>query len=218
MTIHPKLRACIIATALTITLLALSGCGLVLGRTQQAYHTAVTVMSTPHITIETFNGDIEVTTGTADKVSAGVIESATDDTDFDRMEFNFSQTGPNVNGKCAWSDPNKPSNTTCDLTIQVPAGSNVELVTGNGTITYKAAPGKTLKAVVGNGNINVTLPQDAQFTLDAAVGNGDIKSGFDLGSPDATEKQHVTGTVGDQPALSVALRIGNGDITVEPAR
>ncbi len=218
MTIHPKMRACIITTALSITLLALSGCGLVLGRTQQAYHTAVTVTGTPHVSIETFNGDIEVTTGAADKVSAGVIESAADDTDFDRMEFNFSQEGLNVRGKCAWSDPNKPSNTTCDLTIQVPAGSDVELVTGNGTITYKAVPGKTLKAVVGNGDVNVTLPRDAQFTLDATVGNGKIKSGFDLGDPDAAQKRHVTGTVGDQPGLSVALRIGNGDITVEPAR
>ncbi len=218
MTIQPKLRACIIAAALTITLLALSGCGLVLGRTQQASHTAVTVLETPHVILETFNGDIEVTTGSDDKVSAGVMESAPNDAGFDNIDFNFSQENRFVTGKCTWTGPSNVSNIRCDLTIQVPAGSDVELVTGNGTLTYSALPGKTFKATVGNGNINVTLPQDAQFTLDAAIGNGEIKSGFDLGDPDATEKQHVTGTVGDQPALSVALRSGNGDITVEPAR
>ena len=215
---HQPGRTYIVVGTLIMALLALTGCGLVLGRTQQAYQTAVIVTGTPHVSIETFNGNIEVTTGAADKVSAGVIESAADDTDFDRMEFNFSQEGLNVRGKCAWSDPNKPSNATCDLNIQVPAGSDVELVTGNGTITYKAVPGKTLKAAVGNGNVNVTLPRDAQFPLDAAVGHGKIKSGFDLGDPDAAQKQHVTGAVGDQPDLSVALRIGNGDITIEPAR
>lgn len=218
MTIHLKLRACIIATALTIALLALSGCGLVLGGTQQASHTAVTVLETPHVILETFNGDIEVTTGAADKVSAGVTESAPNDAGFDNIDFNFSQENRFVTGKCTWTGPSNVSNIRCDLTIQVPAGSDVELVTGNGTLTYSAVPGHTLKATVGNGNINVTLPQDAQFTLDAAIGNGEIKSGFDLGDPDAAQKQHVTGTVGDQPALSVALRTGNGNITVEPAR
>lgn len=201
-------------TVLLLSLLALSGC-IGLGQTMQFEQSAVTVVETPSVRLETFNGDIEVTTGAAGKVSAGITKRGADDAQLQDIEFNFSQNNREVEGRCMWKSAGERPGARCDLTVQVPAGTDVEVMTGNGNVTYRAAPGKTLNISAGNGNLNVTLPPDAQFTLRAAVGNGEVKNVFDLTQTETDEPRHVIGTIGASPTLDVMLSVGNGDITIE---
>ena len=132
------------------------------------------------------------------------------------MEFNFSQEGLNVRAECAWSDPTNLER-TCDLNIRFRPGR----MSSSSPQRSSHHKGRARQDAQSGGRQrkrqrDAAATHSSRWTQRSATARS--KSGFDLGDPDAAQKQHVTGAVGDQPGLSVALRIGNGDITIEPAR
>lgn len=200
---------------LTVIVTACSG----LGRAEEKSTEAVDVMRPSRIFIETFNGNIEIVTGAADKVSAEVTKFS--DTNqrgvLQDIEFSISQDAETVTLKAQWPDATRtsPGNTGVDLKVSIPPGSPVQAVVGNGRIDYRAALGQgNYSFQTGNGRIELHLPTDAQFALNANVGNGRITSEFPLGV--ATDDAHtVRGRVGADPQASITAVTGNGNIDVK---
>jgi hypothetical protein len=118
--------------------------------------------------------------------------------------------------------------------ITVVGGSgNMDLESSNGGINIQASQAvvnaKTSNAKVqfkgtlaagehsfnsSNGGIQLTLPEDAQFRLDASTSNGRIKSAFDVKGKDKANKHSLRGVVGDGQATAIKLHTSNGGIEI----
>jgi hypothetical protein len=179
-----------------------------------------------------------VVTGTADKVAVEVTkftEPGLRDVLKD-IEFSISQDAQTVTVKARWPDQVKtsPGNTGVDLKVSIPAGSPVQAVVGNGNITYRGTPGAgdygftvgngqiLYTAVleqgkydfgVGNGSIELQLPAEAQFSIDARVGNGRIDNEYPV-TDTAPDERALMGSVGSNPQASITATSGNGSVTV----
>jgi hypothetical protein len=69
-----------------------------------------------------------------------------------------------------------------------------------------------------NGGITLTLPAGARFQLDAKTSNGRISSAFAVQSSGGSKKNHLRGTVGDDPATSIKLDTSNANIDLRKGR
>jgi DUF4097 and DUF4098 domain-containing protein YvlB len=124
--------------------------------------------------------------------------------------------------------------TGTDLKVSVPAGSPVQAVVGNGTITYRGRPGEgdygfkvgngnviynaalrqgKYDFGVGNGAIELQLPADAQFNIDATVGNGNIANDYPV-TDTAPDERVLKGSAGSSPQASITAATGNGSVKV----
>jgi RNA polymerase sigma factor (sigma-70 family) len=65
-----------------------------------------------------------------------------------------------------------------------------------------------------NGQIRLTLPQDARFRVDARTSNGTIVDDFSPGRAKGRGVARVQHTVGDNPKASIRLRTSNGSIEI----
>jgi DUF4097 and DUF4098 domain-containing protein YvlB len=200
---------------------------------------AVIVTRPSRVVIETFNGNIEVVSGADDKVAVEVTKF----TDSGRrdvlkdIEFSISQDAQTVTMKARWPDETRtsPDNTGVDLKVSVPAGSPVQVVVGNGNITYRGTPGEGNYGFevgnghiiydaalgqgqydfgVGNGAIGLQLPAAAQFSIDASVGNGRIANDYPV-TDTAADERVLKGIVGGNPQATITATVGNGDIKVQ---
>jgi DUF4097 and DUF4098 domain-containing protein YvlB len=68
------------------------------------------------------------------------------------------------------------------------------------------------------GEINVSLPADARFRLDAHTSFGEVTTGFAITPPRGKDRSQLKGTVGDNPAATVTLTTSNGRIRVQPIK
>ena len=188
-------------------------------RIEEKSNEAVIVTRPSRVVVETFNGNIEVVTGTADKVAVEVTkftEPGLRDVLKD-IEFSISQDAQTVTVKARWPDQVKtsPGNTGVDLKVSIPVGSPVQAVVGNGKITYRGALGNGDYAFeTGNGPIELQLPAEAQFNFNGRVGNGRITSEFPLGNTSA-EAHVVKGSIGSDPQAIITAVTGNGRIEVK---
>ena len=67
-----------------------------------------------------------------------------------------------------------------------------------------------------NGSVQVTLPEDAKFNVQAASADGEINSDFQLSVTNAGDRSVASGTVnGGGPLLNIVAE--KGDITVHKA-
>ena len=93
----------------------------------------------------------------------------------------------------------------------------LDLETSNGGITIEyeeaLAADDNIECVTSNGSIDVALPQDAAFSLDARTSNGRIRSDFPLAVPTAHDQKHITADVAGGGA-TIRLRTSNGGIRV----
>ncbi len=167
------------------------------------------------VVIVNFNGNIDVAIGGSDKVSAEVTkftESSQRDVLKD-IEFAISQDNQAVTLKASWpADKPGPGDIGVDLKVSIPPGSPVQAMIGNGKITYHGALGDgSYSFEVGNGPIELKLPAESQFAVNATVGNGHITSEFPLssGTPDS---RAIRGKVGNNPSASITATTGNGRI------
>jgi hypothetical protein len=208
-------------------------------RIEEKSNEAVIVTRPSRVVVETFNGNIEIVTGADDKVAVEVTkftEPGLRDVLQD-IEFSISQDAQTVTVKTQWPDQAKtsPGNTGVDLKVSIPAGSPVQAVVGNGNITYRGTPGEgnygfeagngnviynaalgqgKYEFGVGNGSIELQLPADAQFSIDASVGNGRIDNEYPV--PDSASNERVLkGTVGSNPPATITAITGNGRIAVK---
>ena len=231
---HFKVVGLFSALCLAVVMTACGGTA----RLEEKSHEAVIVTRPSRVFIETFNGNIEVVTGANDKVAVEVtkftdpsLRAALKD-----IEFNISQDAQTVTVKAQWpaDAPTNLNLTGADLKVSVPAGNPVQAVVGNGNIIYRGTPGESdysfkvgngdisyQAAVgqgkydfgVGNGSIELQLPADAQFAINATVGNGRIANEYPI-TDTAADERVLKGTVGSDPQASITATVGNGNLTV----
>ena len=207
-------------------------------RIEEKSNEAVIVTRPSRVVVETFNGNIEVVTGADDKVAVEVTKFTDPDLrdSLKDIEFSISQDAQTVTVKARWPDAVKtsPGNTGVDLKVSIPAASPVQAVVGNGNIVYHSAPGEgdygftvgngqILYAAaleqgkydfgVGNGSIELQLPAEAQFSVEARVGNGDIANDYPV-TDIASDERVLKGSVGSNPQAVITAVTGNGSINV----
>ncbi len=207
-------------------------------RIEEKSNEAVNVTHPSSVVIETFNGNIEVFTGADDKVAVEVTKyaAAGQGDALKHIQFSIAQDAQTVTVKAQWpaDAPTNLNLTGTDLKVSVPAGSPVQAVIRNGNITYRGTPresdygfkagnGAVLYAAaldrgeynleVGNGSIDLQLPADAQFSIDASVGNGRIVNEYPI-TDTAADERTLKGTVGSNPQAAITAGFGNGDIKV----
>jgi uncharacterized lipoprotein YajG len=208
-------------------------------RLEEKSNEAVIVTRPSNVVVETFNGNIEVVTGTDDKVAVEVTKytGAGQRDALKYILFSISQDAHTVTVKAQWP-ANAPTNlnfTGADLKVSVPAGSPVQAVVGNGNITYRGTPGEgnygfkvgngdvvyaaalgqgQYDLEVGNGSIELQLPAAAQFSIDAMMGNGQIVNEYPV-TDTASDERTLKGTVGSHPQAAITASVGNGDIKVQ---
>ncbi len=211
-------------------------------RIEEKSNEAVIVTRPSRVVIETFNGNIEVVTGADDKVAVEVTKyiGAGQGAALKYIQFSISQDAETVTVKAQWpaDAPTNLNLTGTDLKVSVPAGFPVQAVVGNGSITYRATPGAgdygfeagngdvvyeanvgSGKYVfgVGNGSIGLRLPAEAQFSIDARVGNGRIVNEYPV-TDTAPDEHALQGSVGGQPQTTITAAVGNGDINVRRSK
>jgi DUF4097 and DUF4098 domain-containing protein YvlB len=155
---------------------------------------AVTISGTTgEVKVHTSNGKIEV------KGSKG------------KLQLKTSNGAVNVEGG------------TNQLDVHTSNG-RISIQTGNGSVTAHTSNGGiefsgTLadgshSFTTSNGSINVTLPGDMKFRIDASTSHGKIQSDFATAEGDKKNKTRLRTSVGDNPAVSVKLHTSNGTIHI----
>ena len=151
--------------ALVLLAVASLGCGTAIniGRftAEEVVSKSFEVSGTPRVVVETFNGNIEVTTGAGNTVKAdvtkrgaGSTQSAAQD-DLKNIEVIMTQDGNTV--RIIARRTNQPFNTGnsgAPANVQVPAGAILELRTSNGHLGVNGATGD-VTARTSNGRIDV---------------------------------------------------------------
>ncbi len=102
---------------------------------------------------------------------------------------------------------NGPINVTADNAVVVGSTSN-----GPFTFSGSLASGRSDMST-SNGSIAVTLPANAQFVVDADTSNSKISSDFAVTAQD-TSDIHLSGTVGNDPGVTLRLQTSNGPIDI----
>jgi serine/threonine-protein kinase len=125
---------------------------------------------------------------------------------------------------------------TSNGAITIAGGTGaMDLQTSNGAITIEADPAELAAHTsngsirfrgfltrgehslhTSNGSIVLTMPANAQFRFDAQTSRGKIVNAFAKERPTGKPKNHLVGTIGENPSASIQLRTSNGDITLRP--
>ena len=172
-------RKMFLLTALALSLLVLSACmpGMLAPFTAQATVSQSFDVPTPRVSVETFNGSIDVTTGSGDTVQievtkrgSGVSQSAAED-DLKNVQVNFTQDGDSVRVVVTRPQPHI-GNSGASVTIRLPEQAELDLRTSNGRITVGGAV-NDVKARASNGPIVV---RGSTGSLDLQTSNGPIET------------------------------------------
>lgn len=131
-----------------------------------------------------------------------------------QLDLNTSNGGITINGGRGLLNL-ETSNGRIDITAD-----NVVVLgrTSNGgfRFTGSLAQGRS-EMHTSNGGIDVTLPAEAQFVIDANTSNGNIDSDFAVTSQDFSDNR-LYGTVGSDPDVTLALQTSNGGIDLRRSR
>ncbi len=173
-------RSAHILWRLAPVVLLMSGCGFRLSNRFSAVETVLRtfdVHGKQQIVADTFNGSIEVLTGTSDKVDIKVTKrtggpsQAEADEDLDNIEVQLEQVGDRIAIHVKSINPKPFINRGAAIEIQVPERSTLDLHTTNGKINAAGILGD-LVARSSNGAIQT---QSTQGNLDLETTNGNIK-------------------------------------------
>ena len=67
-----------------------------------------------------------------------------------------------------------------------------------------------------NGNIELLLPSDSKFKIDAQTSNGSIDTDFSISTRDeSSRRKHLQGTVGENPAVDITAHTSNGRVSIK---
>jgi RNA polymerase sigma factor (sigma-70 family) len=87
--------------------------------------------------------------------------------------------------------------------------------TSNGSVHFQGTLARGEHSLhTSNGNIDLTVPADAQFRFDAQTSQGHIANAFSKERSPGTAKNHLAGTVGQNPSTFIQLRTSNGNIAL----
>jgi len=102
--------------------------------------------------------------------------------------------------------------------IEIASSSGgVHAETSNGAIHFKGkiADGRHSFSN-SNGNIELLLPSDSKFRIDAQTSNGSIDTDFSISNRDAnSQRKHLRGTVGENPAVDITAHTSNGRVSIK---
>jgi RNA polymerase sigma factor (sigma-70 family) len=89
--------------------------------------------------------------------------------------------------------------------------------TSNGSIQFQGTLARGDHSLhTSNGNIDLIVPASAQFRFDAQTSQGHIGNAFSKERPPGKAKNHLAGTVGQNPSTFIELRTSNGTIALRP--
>jgi hypothetical protein len=174
------IRSAYILWRLAPIVLLMSGCGFRLSNRFSAVETVLKtfdVHGKQQIVADTFNGAIDVLTGTSDKVDIKVTKrtggpsQAEADEDLDNIEVQIEQMGDKIAIHVKSINPKPFINRGAAIEIQVPERSTLDLHTTNGKINAAGILGDVV-ARSSNGAIQT---QSTQGNLDLETSNGAIK-------------------------------------------
>jgi DUF4097 and DUF4098 domain-containing protein YvlB len=127
--------------------------------------------------------------------------------------------------------------TTSNAKIDVVEGSGaIDVTTSNGGIDIEATAatvdarssnagvkfagsltGKENEFKSSNGKIELILPAESQFRLNASTSNAKIQCDFSLEKKEKSSRRKLAGTVGDKPEFSVSASTSNAGIAIRKA-
>src|SRR5262249_47320254 len=97
--------------------------------------------------------------------------------------------------------------------------ASVNAHTANGAIHFSGALAEGEHSFhTTNGSIEVTLPANSRFRVEAHTTHGKATSQFEIKDGDGATKTSLKGTVGDNPAATIKLNTTNGNIEIRPEK
>ena len=108
--------------------------------------------------------------------------------------------------------------TTSNGAVEIEAtDALVEAKSSNGPIRFTGSLAEgNQKFHTSNASINLALPADSQFKVDAATSNARIKCDFPL-NDESKSRRKLKGAVGEHPTSSVSATTSNASITIRQA-
>lgn len=188
---------------LPFVLLGVVGCGFVnvaLSTADESVKKTFPTKTPPKVIVETFNGNIDVTTDPDPTVKAEVIKRASGSDDdeaeenLDYVEVTMTQDGTTIHISAKMTEHRFIGNYGAAVVLQVPANTVLDVKTSNGKINV-AGPTKDVVAQSSNGGIQV---KGAKGTVNLNTSNGSIQVNGGSGKLD--------------------LKTSNGSITVDSSR
>lgn len=190
------------------------------------------VGGSPHVVVETFNGTVEVKPGAANRVEAAVIKGARTQANLAKIEAGIKQEGDTIRVFARpLSDRIWPLE--APVTLTVPSGAVLELKTSNGNVQVEAdqaavkaeTSNGTIRFLGGlvageqsfqtsNGNVELLLPANAGFRVEAQTSNGQVVTDFPVSRSGRANPTSLLGQVGDNPTTVLRLQTSNGSIQI----
>jgi DUF4097 and DUF4098 domain-containing protein YvlB len=207
---------------ISLSTLPMLGCAAIMANQVKAEKTeerSFAVSATPAVTVETFNGDIEVSTTPGNKVEAIVTRTGSGankeaaEADLDYVKVDYSQEGDTVKIIAKRTRPKTFGSSGAEVELKVPAHTSLALSTQNGAITTRAVESE-ITAHSSNGQIEVI---GSKGTLDLETSNGEIKIEADGAIVEAVTTNGNVLFSGTLAKGSHSLETSNGSIEVKLA-
>jgi DUF4097 and DUF4098 domain-containing protein YvlB len=173
-------RKSLLCSVLPLMAFLLAGCGVGgLNNRFTAEETEAKSFTTgdkARVVVETFNGSVEVRTGSARTVDAKVIKRAgggsqdAADEDLDAILVSMKQEGDTVRIKASVTDKKLWTNRSARVELAVPPGAALELHTSNGKVKTSGPTGNVV-AETSNGDVET---KEATGPLTLTTSNGSI--------------------------------------------
>lgn len=91
----------------------------------------------------------------------------------------------------------------------------VNAETANGNVIFKGTLAASEQSfVTNNGSIEITLPANTDFRLDAETHNGRVLTDFPISESSSGRAEVLKGTVGENPTISIRAESANGSIAL----
>jgi hypothetical protein len=152
-----------------------------------------------NVLVMNYRGDIEIHTWAEEKVRVETSSTGFGDTrnqaqaTLDNVLVDISQDSQTVKVQSRLIDQELSDKTETNLVVYVPDGVDFE-------------------AGTGSGDVRITLPEEANFTIQLSTGKGKVTTEFPIfGEQGVTA---LSGVVGAQPEFQVRANTGLGDVLV----
>ncbi len=178
---------------------------------------AVTVPTTPAVTLTNFGGPVEVVTGEEGSVRAELTRRSSNPdataarVEVDAIRMAISQSGPEVVVTITYDGPrDEATGAEAAVVLSVPPGSTVQAETGIGDISFDdQIVGAT--GTVDTGSVTFVVLEEEPFTLRAEAESAEILSDLE-----ALSSRPVFGTferqVGEESGRQFSAVVGQGRV------
>lgn len=156
------------------------------------------------VRLSSINGRLQVETISGDvQLGDGAVDGATVNTTSGEIDLD------GVNGEL------QIGTVSGDISVRDANASQLDISTTSGGINYDGAfgAGSDSKVSTISGDVDLTLPEDSSFSLNASTVSGDISNDFELAGAQ-NDQRSLTGTIGSGgPTLTVETT--SGDISLD---